>query len=163
MIVIIEGADGSGKSTLARELADASGATLLHATPPRVHSLIEATSPLAEPGDYVCDRWHFSEMVYGPQHRGGAGLTPNQLLAVDEFLAERGAVVVHCTGRFNTLHGRILARGETMNPVSLRADIEGFTTVLSQTRLPVLLSIAEFPTPVEEILAYARAREASCS
>lgn len=159
MIVIIEGADGSGKSTLARALADASGATLLHATPPRVHSLIEATSPLAEPGDYVCDRWHFSEMVYGPQHRGGAGLTPNQLLAVDEFLDERNAIVVHCTGRLDTLYRRIRKRGEVMNKDVLRRDMAAFRDVLSETRLPTYLSIAEFPTPVEEILGYAHFQE----
>lgn len=159
MIVIIEGPDGSGKTTLAKKVVELTGAEYIHAKKPVRHPLVEYTAPL-EPGkDYVLDRWHVGEMVYGPIHRGGSGLTQEQFWAVEQYLDDLGAVIVHCTGPTMDLVARLRERGEEPNAGHLRKEAETFNRVVRTSWLPTLHSPIGMEVDPEEVVDLAREQE----
>jgi hypothetical protein len=173
MLVLIEGPDGAGKTTLANAVLDSiagSGQPVayMHASAPRRHPLIEYTEPLSEyqPGDgtsYVLDRWHIGETIYGPRYRGRCGLTAHQYAAVEDFLLEKGAVLVYCSGRLDDLVRRIRNRGEAFDLHAVKQlRIEAATwdlKIRTNTRLPVLHSPIGMEITVDEIIKFARERE----
>lgn len=163
MIVIFEGPDGSGKTTLAREVADKTGATYIHAQAPERHPLVEYTAPLDPNEDYVLDRWHWGEMVYGPLFRGESGLTTEQFWAVEQYLDDLGAVVVLCNGPASDLASRIRERGtdeEAPNLTELSRAATAFKRVADQAWLPVHNSPIQVPMTADEVIAVGREQEA---
>lgn len=161
MIAIFEGPDGSGKTTLAEHVAALTGATYIHAQAPERHPLVEYTAPIAAGEDYVLDRWHFGEMVYGPLYRGGSGLTAEQFWAVEQYLDDLGAIVILCNGTSNALAARIRARGGEDTPSLIALANEGakFREVGQRSILPVLQSPVEIPMTADEVVAAAVAQE----
>ena len=158
MIVLIEGPDGAGKTTLAKQIVKLTGATYLHADKPTRHPLVEYTAGI-EPGtDYVLDRWHLGEEVYGPIHRGQSGLSPEQFIAVEQFLDELGAVVIYCSGSLATLMTRVSKRGEKVNVTTFRKECAAFDRVAERTWLPTLTSPIGMEIKAEEVVEYAKQR-----
>lgn len=110
MIFVIEGTDGSGKTTLANQLTCEITQNFppgdlirqIHRGKPKVDPLIEYTAALSEyqPNTgrhFILDRWHIGELVYGPLYRGKSGFTDTSFVAVDDFLYDRGALLIHCS------------------------------------------------------------------
>lgn len=170
MLVIVEGPDGSGKTTLAaeiiKELADEPNHVTVyqHACKPERDARLEYTEPLEgyRPGtgvSFVLDRWHLGEMVYGPLHRGGAGLTRSDFRDVEKFLDERGAVVVLCNGPTGVLAKRLRKRGEEPNTNHLRQEAHLFDITARTSELPVVQSPVGMEVPADQIVALARDRE----
>lgn len=113
MIILLEGPDGSGKTTLAKEIERLGGATRLHAGKPGPEPLVDYIAPIADRDTfYVLDRWHVGELVYGPLHRGGSRLTPAGARAINELLASRGCLLIHCTADLATLCMNLRRRGD---------------------------------------------------
>lgn len=163
MIVIIDGPDGSGKSTLAEKICQLTGAELIHASEPQRHPLVEYTYQILPSEDYVLDRWHLGELVYGPLYRGGSGLSDAQFDAVEEYLDDLGAIVVHCTGPVMELMTRLRQRGEQPHASALRREARAFDDAMRRTRLPVFTSPVGMELRADEAIAYARDREARCA
>jgi len=162
VIVILEGPNGAGKTTLANEILQLAPATrYIHASAPVRHPLVEYTSPIAHGKDYVLDRWHIGEMVYGTLYREKPGLTNAQFIAVEEFLAEHGAVVIHCNGPVAELQRRIGLRGGDESSkanggsvTKLRTEAQRFDTFFNNgaTHLPVFQSPTGSPLQGFEVL-----------
>lgn len=158
MIVIIEGPDGAGKTTLARAIQQDTGWQYIHANAPAAHPLIEYTAPLSDSTkSFVLDRWHLGEMVYGPLHRGGSRLSPEQFVAVEQFLDERGAVVVLCNGTVAELSKHLYMRGDKPH-ATLAMEARGFDKIASTTWLPVLKSPCLLPVSPAEVIKFASER-----
>lgn len=163
MLIIVEGPDGAGKTTLAKKIVAATGAWYRHASKPVRHPMIEYTYPVEDAlggnsAGLVCDRWHLGEMIYGPLYRGKAGLTETQFAAVEEYLTERGAVVVLCTGTTRQLVQRLQDRGEEVHP-TFRQEIRAWDDMAAKTRLPVIRSLVGMETPAWEVIDFAREHE----
>lgn len=146
VLIILEGPDGSGKSTLAREIAATTDARVIKRNEPDLPALVEYTAALAdyEPGfgeTVICDRWHVGERVYGPLYRGGCELSPIAWAAVEAFLAERGAVVVHCSAHLPVLVARLMARGERVDYGRLSQEADAFVRAMTWTRLPQMEAV----------------------
>lgn len=161
-IVVIEGPDGSGKTTLAMAYADLVGARYLHAEAPKLdspHPLVAYTEPLNPAFNYVLDRWHLGEHVYGPIIRGKSSLTLRQSRAIDEMMMERTALLIHCNGTYSQLAKRLRDRGEEPH-ATLAREAQAFSYVATNyTLLPVLQSPITAPITPEEIRdAVARTR-----
>jgi thymidylate kinase len=124
VIIILEGADGVGKTTAAAMIkrviqsASLGGVALFHRGPPERDPLLEYTVDLEGftcDKTYkwaVCDRWHWGELIYGPLYRGESLLSGAGHRAVDEFLARRGAIVVHLDARVDVIVQRVVERGD---------------------------------------------------
>lgn len=162
MLIIVEGPDGAGKTTLAKAISEETGAEYIHAGPPRAHPMAEYICELPR-HDAVLDRWHLGEMIYGPLYRGQAGMTSLQFAALEQFLEQRGAVVVLCTGTTRQLVERIVARGDEVHR-TLREEVVLWDQMAHRTQLPVIRSLVGMETSVSEVVAFARkAEEAACT
>lgn len=149
-IVVIEGPDGVGKTTLARAYADLTGARYLHASAPTAHPLVEYVAPLRDDVDYVLDRWHLGELVYGPIVRGKSGLTHQQSHAIEQMMIERGAVLVHCNGPYDKIVARLRGRGDEPHK-TLRQEATAFKLHVERSYLPLLQSPIGMEITPEEI------------
>lgn len=124
MLVLIEGCDGTGKSTLADELAGE--IRYLHPDDeiirlargaPIDHPLVEYIAALTwyKPGarvHVIADRWHWGEPIYGPLYRGKSELGVSGFAYVEMFLRSRGAVLAYLDLDVETVHARLVERGD---------------------------------------------------
>lgn len=112
MIIVLEGADGTGKTTLAHKLADhLGGAVILRRATPVEHVLREYTFDRLGKDHIICDRWHYGELVYGPMFRGRTQLHTPFFIAIDQYLAEVGALLVLVDGQAAEIRQRLRKRG----------------------------------------------------
>lgn len=121
MIIIIEGADGVGKTTavnmLWRVIMLEQGVEprILHRGPPQRDPLLEYTVDLEfdELNEWtICDRWHWGELIYGPLYRNASLLSGAGHVAIDEFLARRGALLIHLDAPTDVVLERVRERGD---------------------------------------------------
>jgi thymidylate kinase len=111
-VIVLEGCDGTGKTTLAATLAERHGYVVVHSGRiPDADGLAEQYRVVLDmPGKIALDRSFISELVYGPLRDGRSRLTPRQAAELAFVLADRGGVLVHLTGRPETLAARLRAR-----------------------------------------------------
>lgn len=169
MLIIVEGCDGVGKTTFAERLQGATQGELLHYGPPTRPAVSEYTDDLAsyEPNcgrDIVCDRYHWGELIYGPLYRGGSELAAAGLDVVNEFLRERGAVVVFLWNTPTTLRERHTRTGEDyLQGEHVEHVCDAYDLVASQSPLPVLRFRDPVKQHVYDTLAVARAFETNAA
>jgi thymidylate kinase len=111
-VIVLEGCDGTGKTTAAAILGERYGYAVIHSGRiPDAECLAERYRvALDRPGRIALDRSFVSELVYGPLREGFSRLTPRQAAELAFVLADRGGVLVHLTGRPETLAARLRAR-----------------------------------------------------
>lgn len=116
---MLEGCDGSGKTTLATTLATRHGYSVIHSvrTPDDVDLLARYRSMLTIPGKIVLDRSFISELAYGPLDYGRSRLTASDAAQLALVVAARGGVIVHLTGRPETIVARLRARDGSAPPL----------------------------------------------
>ncbi len=167
MLVILEGPDGAGKTTLAGEIGDLClqrGQSVFHrhfGHAPVTSALVEYTSGIhnvyRREHALLLDRWHLSEMIYGPMLRGGAGLSATQFFAVEEYLNEREAVVVFCLGREKEIAARLKARGEEVSLPKIRRELKEWEVLMRKTSLPYIVSPIGMEATAYEVVRFAEA------
>ena len=118
-VVVLEGCDGTGKTSLATTLAAQHGYSMVHSgrTPDDVDLLARYRSILAIPGKIVLDRSFISELVYGPLQYGRSRLTASDAAQMALLVAARGGVLVHLTGRAESIVARLRARDGSAPPL----------------------------------------------
>ena len=126
MLIVLEGPDGAGKTTLANRLIHTflenskdDSAELIHRGPldPAIDPLHEYLLSLKyNRRDYnhlvVLDRWHVSEMVYGPIYRGASRLNQFRWVYIEKWLEAQGALRLVVTAPTHILRARVEERGD---------------------------------------------------
>jgi len=103
-MIIVEGPDSSGKTTLAKELASQFGLNYLKSPGPKTDYdwwMSVLTLPTDQLAKLICDRFLFSEFVYGPIVRGKIKLSPLEIDLVISMLVTAEPLVVHCELHYN--------------------------------------------------------------
>ena len=116
-IIILEGIDGSGKTTLAAHLKELSPwpATIEHRGPIKTTPFEELVSPLFEVGEdelFIADRWHLSELIYGPIYRNESRIDEETLDQIETVLNYLGATRIIVSPDLPEVSKRLKARGE---------------------------------------------------
>lgn len=93
MIIVLEGPDLAGKTTYARTL-EQDGFEYHHRGPLEGSAKKAYLDPLDDmaTGDHVLDRWHLSELFYGPLLRGESKVDPHLLNEIETQLTALGAM-----------------------------------------------------------------------
>ena len=117
MIIIIEGPDGSGKTTLAGVLSRQTGFPMVHRTQPKseeekARMMQEYVATIKAGKNAIFDRCWYSEMVYGPIMRDKSVISYPEMYELEWLLTKRGALIIYCTDRPETLWYRCSKRGE---------------------------------------------------
>lgn len=115
MIVVLEGPDLAGKTTFAREL-EADGFEYHHRGPLDGSAKKAYLDPLDDmaTGDHVLDRWHLSELFYGPLLRGESKVSPKLLDEIETQLTALGAVRLIVTAPLQVIRDRHAERGDDL-------------------------------------------------
>lgn len=165
MLVILEGVDGAGKTTLAEEIVRQLGkGDLLHKSRPEQGPIEEYVLPLQGYlpgwGDWVCDRWHLGEEVYGPQLRGASIFdTRGVFHHVEKVLQAKGALLVYLDPGLKTLRSRLQDRGDDLVGVEQLRDLRaGYQHALRRSQVPRLTfdSSLEVETVARMVIEAAR-------
>lgn len=117
MIIIIEGADGSGKTTLAEQISKQTGYPVVHRSSPKSEEekavmMQMYLQAIKEGRNVIFDRCWYSEMVYGVVMRDESVISYPQMYELERSLAKRGALIIYCTDKPETLWRRCTKRGE---------------------------------------------------
>lgn len=127
-MIIVDGPDGSGKSTLIenlgyerrrlKSLRGGTGGVLPDGTGDGTAgwggndpALLCYARKVAEGGRVAFDRFHLSEIVYGPILRGCQELRDVDLGLLHKFLVERGVQVVMCLPPFDVTMRNVKQNG----------------------------------------------------
>lgn len=116
-IIILEGIDGSGKSTLAGHIKELSPwpATIVPRGPIKTSIIEELITPLLNnPDDHllIADRWHLSELIYGPLYRGKSEIDAESFAEIESVLKGLGALRVVISPKIEDVQLRLGLRGE---------------------------------------------------
>ena len=138
MIIVLEGSDKVGKSTLGRYLAEKYSAELVHFSAPKGDPYKEYMDFLdqADPSkNYVLDRFHVGELVYGELYRGKSKISLDQLWYLDLRLMSHQCILVHCSTDPETVKRKFVEDGEESSKIE---DVEA---ILSKFKEKVNLSL----------------------
>lgn len=117
MIIIIEGPDGSGKTTLAETLSRQTGFPVVHRTQPKSEEekakMMDGYVDAIKKGkNIIFDRCWYSEMAYGPIMRDKSVISYPEMYELEQLLTKRGALIIYCIDKPETLWYRCSKRGE---------------------------------------------------
>jgi len=140
-LIIIEGLDKTGKSTLARFLSEKTGMPIKKFSAPK-----EGEKPFNEYGAFlldgeggIVDRFHLSEMAYGPVFRGGSSIDENRQALLECLAVCSGCVGVYCEAEKEVLAKRFEEDKEDfVKPEQIEAVQQGFEKALATSRIPWL-------------------------
>ena len=115
MIIVLEGPDLAGKTTYARTLVQA-GFEYHHRGPLEGSAKKAYLDPLDDmaTGDHVLDRWHLSELFYGPLLRGESKVDPQLLNEIETQLTALGALRFIVTVPLDEIIRRHAERGDDL-------------------------------------------------
>lgn len=140
MIIVLEGCDRVGKTTLANELSRNFNAEIHHFSKPKGDPYKEYgffINGLDPEKNYVLDRFHVGELVYGEIYRGKPALSIDQLIYLDMRLRSFNTVLIHCDSDVETVKSKFIECGEESTKI---CDVD---LVLSKFREKIVLSSLE--------------------
>jgi hypothetical protein len=143
MVIIIEGLDKCGKTFLSNYIVENYEFRYLKCNQPKkggpykeYRKIIDGISK--EPGDYVIDRMHLGEFVYGPIYRGKSGLTQEDFKDLENRLIELGTILIYCYDIENNIAKRFKEEKEEFADVKkIKKMLEFYNKILKETKLPV--------------------------
>jgi thymidylate kinase len=151
VLVIVEGADRAGKTTLAKEISRRLGFRYTHHPEPDgaeqyFRFLLEIGS-----GPVVCDRFHFSEMVYAPFLRRKSCLTDLDRLALERMIRRRGGMLILLDPPFEIIERRTLGE-PTFLPDGINRQVHAaFPVYLERINVPWERITAVGPEPAKRL------------
>lgn len=154
MFVILEGVDCTGKTTLAEALTDGVVPTL-HRGPPQEHPLVEYALCARDLLQGIFDRWHIGERVWPRVFNRLTVYDFEMNNWVESFLLSRGAVLVHCTGKYDDVSRRIREREEQEPAYDVNEVLQLFERRVKQSILPTLTHTVEDPLRPKMVEAFA--------
>jgi len=115
LIIVLEGPDLAGKTTYARSL-EREGFEYHHRGPLEGSAKKAYLDPLDDmaTGDHVLDRWHLSELFYGPLLRGESKIDPQLLNEIETQLTALGAMRFIVTAPLDEIVQRYAERGDDL-------------------------------------------------
>ena len=117
MLIIIEGPEAAGKTTLAKQLHLQTGFPYQHRSKPNTEAekqemMCMYLAALDAGADMILDRCWYSEIVYGNIMRDKTYISIEQMYELEEKLARKGGIIIHCTDDVGVLWDRCQVRGE---------------------------------------------------
>lgn len=138
MIIILEGPDGSGKTHLANQLRQQNGYHIIHRSQPKddaekLAMLDEYIKSVKSGNNFIFDRCWYSELVYGPVMRDSSVISLSSMYNLERMLADKGAIIIHCTAPLDVLWRRCMLRGEDyiLSKEQLGLIVDGFNTLFN--------------------------------
>lgn len=139
MIIILEGVDKVGKTTLAAGLSDFYRAKIIKTSQPKTNDAaseyIEKVESLDKNENYVFDRFHLGEMVYGKIYRNKV-LEKEKFEEIERKLNELNSVLIYCWQDHDIVAQNFIREKETFTNIE---DIEKldyeFRLMLYETKL----------------------------
>ena len=144
-IIILEGIDGSGKTTLATHLKELSPwpATIIHRGPIQTSVFEEYVAPLFEVDTdelFIADRWHLSELIYGPIYRGESLIDEEMFDQIETALNHLGVIRIVVSPGLTEVSKRLKARGEDFlkpgHQLLVHTAYHGLACQLGYTQVP---------------------------
>lgn len=149
MVFIIEGPDGSGKTTLAEMLSKQTGFPVVHRTQPKseeekARMMQEYVATIKTGKNAIFDRCWYSEMAYGPIMRDKSVIGYPEMYELERLLTKRGALIIYCTDKPETLWYRCSKRGEDyITDYGIFVDIcKAFEDIMSVPHLVPVVTYA---------------------
>ena len=118
MIIIIEGPDGAGKTTLMKRMAEQTGYPTRSFSYPRSKEEKDGmfdmyVNAIKSVDNLIMDRSWYSDMVYAPiMRQEHSPINIMKMNDLEDILAVRGALIIHCTDDVPVLWQRCNLRGE---------------------------------------------------
>lgn len=137
MIIILEGSDKVGKTTLSKLLEARYESEVVHFSAPKKDPYREYMDFLDKADtkkNYVLDRFHVGEIVYGELYRGKSKVSVDQLWYLDLRLQAHQALLVHCFTDSDTVKRKFIEDNEESSRLE---DVE---TILSMFKDAVTVS-----------------------
>jgi hypothetical protein len=100
MIIILEGPSKCGKTTLANYIREKYGFNVFKFSQPKGDAYTEYVNAIKmvnrEGGDWVFDRFHIGEQVFGPIYRGKSSMNSAQIKEIEIDLLELNTCIIYC-------------------------------------------------------------------
>ena len=143
MIIILEGENKCGKTTLANYLSKKLNAydfKYKKFNQPKGDPYIEYLSFLKRArGNYIIDRFHWGELVYGPIYRGKSQLSEKQFINIEMKLQALNTVVVYCHDKSKNIEKRFIEDNERWARIELIGHVlDRYHGIQQKTILPVI-------------------------
>lgn len=137
MHIIIEGCDNTGKSSLALELAKRLKMPIINRLKVRDNIHEECVDFLTKSSQgFIVDRFHISELAYGPVKRGGIRFTNEQLLDIEKKCDEAKTINIYCYGHKAEIIKQCELNGETfITGNEIPSVIHNFTVAIAESTL----------------------------
>lgn len=142
MICILEGSDKVGKTTLAKHIEKWHGFKYIHCGQPDEKGPYEEYSQIIakiskEGGNFVIDRFHLGEFVYGPIYRGRSGISQEQFVEIEKKLNDLNAVLIYCYDTDKNIAKRFEEDNEEWADIKkIQLVLDKYLEVLKKSRIP---------------------------
>jgi len=143
MVIIIEGENKCGKTTLSKYIEKEHGFKYIKCSQPKEGGPYKEYSEIIdelskEPKEnYIIDRFHLGEEVYGKIYRGRSGLTQEQFQDIEKRLNSLNTILIYCYDTEKNIARRFYDDNEEWaEEGKIQEVLDLYLTVLKKSILP---------------------------